>query len=328
MTLDLEKALVIGIASSALFDLSESNEVFKLQGKKAYREFQERRIDEPFTTGVAFPFIRRLLSLNELSDDDTPLVEVIILSKNDPDTGLRLMRSIQHHQLNITRAVFKEGRAPYEYMKPLKMALFLSANEIDVQNAVKDKFPAGQVLEGNIVEDPLDQDLRVSFDFDGVLGDDSSERLFGEGNLEIFQAHELEKRSMPMLPGPLRDLLSGINRIQHIEDEKVRNDQTYRKRVYVSLVTARNAPAHERAVKSLEAWGVTVNDAFFLGGIPKAGILEVLKPHIYFDDQKRHLDPSSNFIPSVHVPFGYRNIALQSNTSDAIEEETNDPPVK
>lgn len=306
MPYDLKNRLVIGIASSALFDLAESDTVFREEGEEAYRRFQEEHLDDRLGQGVALPFVARLLSLNDLSDPDDPLVEVIVLSRNDPDTGLRVMRSIDAHGLSITRAIFMQGRSPYAFMPALNMSLFLSANESDVREAVDQGLPAGQVLDSTYVDDG-GSDLRIAFDFDGVLADDLSERVFRESGLDAFQQHEATNVVTPIGAGPLRDFLANVNRIQHHEQERRDDDPSYRVRLHVSIVTARNAPAHERAVASLKAWGVTVNDAFFLGGIDKGAIMGVLKPHIFFDDQAVHLEATSRFAPSVHVPFGVTN---------------------
>ncbi|MCJ1675974.1 5'-nucleotidase [Streptomyces sp. APSN-46.1] len=310
---DLAGRLVVGIASSALFDLTEADAVFREEGEAGYRAYQEEHVDRTLEPGVAYPFIRRLLSLNDLGPVDDPLVEVIVLSRNDPDTGLRVMRSIQTHGLPITRAIFMQGRSPHRFMPALNMSLFLSANEDDVREAVAAGLPAGYVLGSSSAlseDDAEDRDLRIAFDFDGVLADDAAEQIYQTGGLDTFRSHEHTHAGTPHLPGPLRDFLAGVNRVQQREEERRRRDPDYRIRVHVSLVTARNAPAHERAVRSLKNWGVTVNDAFFLGGIDKGAIIGVLKPHIFFDDQMSHLAGPSRNTPSVHVPFGKANERL------------------
>jgi 5'-nucleotidase len=229
-----------------------------------------------------------------------------VLSRNDPDTGLRVMRSIANHGLGITRAIFMQGRSPYQFMPALNMSLFLSANEGDVRNAVAQGRPAGQVLASAFTDDSSDE-LRIAFDFDGVLADDESERVMQRGGLEDFRQHEMANMVTPVNPGPLRDFLANVNRIQKREEQHCREDSTYSRRVRVSIVTSQDAPAHERAVASLKAWGVTVNDAFFLGGIDKGAVMKVLRPHIFFDDQKTHLKSTALSAPSVHVPFGIIN---------------------
>jgi len=304
--LDLERALVIGVASSALFDLEESDAVFREQGEQRYREYQREHLDDVLEPGVAFPFIRRLLDLNDLSDRER-LVEVVILSRNDPETGMRVMRSVERHGLDITRAIFMQGRAPYRFMRPLRMSLFLSANEADVREATELGFAAGHVV-GRSIPDDGDSDLRIAFDFDGVLADDSAERKFQSEGLDEYQESERALAEVPLERGPMADFLEKINRIQGIEDARsVSDPQGFQRRVRVAVVTARSAPAHERAINSIHQWGLRVNDAFFLGGLPKGPILEALQPHIFFDDQRRHVDGASPSTPSVHIPFGKIN---------------------
>ncbi|MEU1622375.1 5'-nucleotidase [Streptomyces sp. NPDC005722] len=307
MPYELAGRLVVGVASSALFDLEEADAVFREHGEEVYRAYQEDHLDDTLGKGVAFSFIRRLLSLNDLSSPDDPLVEVIVLSRNDPDTGLRVMRSIQSHGLPISRAIFMQGRSPHRFIPALNMSLFLSASETDVREAVALGLPAGRVLGSAVADDSEDQDLRIAFDFDGVLADDSSEQVFQSDGIEGFRSHETMNADTPHAPGPLRDFLASVNRLQQREEEERAKDADYKIRVRVSLVTARNAPAHERAVRSLKGWGVTVNDAFFLGGIDKSRIMGVLKPHIFFDDQVSHLAGTSPSTPSVHIPFGAMN---------------------
>ena len=305
-TLDLERALVIGVASSALFDLSESDAVFREEGEERYRAYQRENLDEVLEPGVSFPFIRRLLDLNDLSEDER-LVEVVILSRNDPETGMRVMRSVQHHGLDITRAIFMQGQSPYRFMEPLRMSLFLSANEDDVREAISLGFAAGRVV-GRAVADDGGTDLRIAFDFDGVLADDSAERVYQSEGLDGYQESESALAQVPLSRGPMADFLQKINRIQRIEESNSAGDpQGYRRRVHVAVVTARSAPAHERAINSIRGWGLRVNDAFFLGGIDKGPILEVLQPHIFFDDQRRNVDGAARSTPSVHIPFGELN---------------------
>ena len=306
--LDLEHALIVGVASSALFDLRSSDAVFRQDGEQKYREYQRDHLDNPLGPGVAFPFIRRLLALNDLSEDER-LVEVVVLSRNDPETGLRVMRSVERHGLDITRAIFMQGRSPYRFMEPLRMSLFLSANETDVREAIRMGFAAGRVV-GRAVADDGGTDLRIAFDFDGVLADDSSEQFYQKRSLEEYQENESALADVPLPKGPLAAFLEKINHIQGIEDGKHNADPDgYKRRVRVAVVTARSAPAHERAINSIRGWGLRVNDAFFLGGINKGPILGVLQPHIFFDDQHRHVDTASRSTPSVHIPFGELNEA-------------------
>ena len=310
----LERALVVGVASSALFDLDASDAVFRRDGEQKYREYQRDHLDDALGPGVAFPFIRRLLALNDLSGDER-LVEVVVLSRNDPETGLRVMRSVEHHGLDITRAIFMQGSSPYRFMEPLRMSLFLSANEADVREAIRMGFAAGRVVgraadDGSAVDDDGGTDLRIAFDFDGVLADDSAEQFYQKRSLEEYQENESALADVPLPKGPLAAFLEKINHIQRIEDAKHDADPGgYERRVRVAVVTARSAPAHERAINSIHQWGLRVNDAFFLGGINKGPVLGVLQPHIFFDDQHRHVDTASRSTPSVHIPFGELNEA-------------------
>jgi 5'-nucleotidase len=306
MAYELSDRLVVGVASSALFDLDESDAFFRDHGEVAYREYQDQHIAETLPKGVAFPFIQRLLRLNDLRPGD-PLVEVIVLSRNDADTGLRVMRSIADYNLDMTRAIFTQGVAPYDYIGALDMSLFLSSNRPDVDAAIASGFPAGHVLPSQAEYEDSDATLRIAFDFDGVLADDSSERVYKSDGLVEYMEHETTHRGEALEPGLLKPLLVDLNRIQSLEEERRLEDALYQPRLRIALVTARSAPAHERAVHSLRQWGVRVNDAFFLGGIEKARILKVLRPHLFFDDQDIHLTGAAEHIAGVHVPYGVAN---------------------
>ncbi|KHK51930.1 5'-nucleotidase [Ralstonia sp. A12] len=306
MSYDLTTRLVIGLASSALFDLDESDRIFRSEGEEAYRDYQREHQNVLLRPGVAFPFIRRLLSLNELRPED-PLVEVILLSRNDPDTGMRVMESIKAHHLNISRALFLQGGAPQRYIEPLSISLFLSANQTDVRQAILGGHPAGQVLGGVLSADTESDELRIAFDFDGVIADDAAEAVFHAGELDAFHRHEQQHIHVPHNPGPLAPFLKKLAVIQAIESERREKDVSYRRKLSVSIVTARNAPAHERVVNTMRHWGISVNEAFFLGGVEKRLVLEVLQPHIFFDDQRLHLESAARTLPCVHIPFGIRN---------------------
>ncbi|EST59567.1 5'-nucleotidase [Proteus cibi] len=305
MAYDLTKRLVIGLSSSALFDLEESDNIFRTQGEEAYRKYQHEMQDVSLNKGVAFPFISRLLKLNNIRPDD-PLVEVILLSRNDPDTGLRVMNSIEHYKLGITRAVFLQGKSPHIYIPAFDIELFLSADHGDVLQAIKANYPAGQILAGHINDDD-DVELRIAFDFDGVIADDEAEVIYKtSGQLSQFHNHEAKMVDIPHNPGPLKKFLQRISDIQKLELEKVKQEPTYIPLLKISIVTARNAPSHKRVINTMRAWGISVNEAFFMGGVEKANVLKILKPHIFFDDQKLHLKSSSE-LPSVHIPFGIAN---------------------
>ncbi|MBT00067.1 MAG: 5'-nucleotidase [Oceanospirillaceae bacterium] len=307
MPYPIEDKLVIAVASSALFDLSDSDHVFRTEGEKAYRKHQEAHLDVPLEKGVAFPFVRRFLAINQRFPDKSP-VEVVLLSRNSAITGKRVFRSINHHGLDISRAAFLEGKSPYPYIPAFNASLFLSANENDVLKAIDYGHPAGTVLPSHVVDDEGDTELRIAFDFDGVIADDASEKVFKAGTLEAFQEHETSRAHIPHSPGPLADLFRKLSHLQKLEDKAVDEDPSYKRVLRTGIVTARNAPSHERVITTLEHWGVDANEVFFLGGMKKDRILSVLKPHMFFDDQRSHLESEAGNVPMVHIPFGVANV--------------------
>ncbi|MEX5589780.1 5'-nucleotidase [Pseudomonas urmiensis] len=314
MAYEIDDRLVIGVASSAVFDLSACDAVFRHEGEAQYRLYQQQNMHVPLARGIAYPFIKRLLALNDLcADPQDPLVEVVLLSQNDPDTGLRVMKTIEHYGLNMTRAIFMQGRSPYEYIPALNIALFLSADKQHVDAAIQAGYPAGQVLDSQFDDDESDDGLRIAFDFDGVLAGDESEAVMQRDGLLGFHAHEVTNVTQPHNPGPLKEFFVRIARIQAAEEQYKLEHPGYANRLRVSIVTARNAPSHERALNTLKSWGVMANDAFFLGGIEKRRVLQVLKPHIFFDDQSGHLSGTRTVVPSVHVPFGVINQPLAAS---------------
>ena len=300
MAFEIEQKLVVAIASSALFDLGEADRVFREQGEDAYREYQREHENDRLARGVAFPFVKRLLSFNR-SPDDSP-VEVVLLSRNDPDTGLRVFNSIDAYALDITRAAFLSGGAPFWYIPDFNASVFLSANAHNVEEAIMAGYPAGLVLDSVINDDTDDVELRVAFDFDGVLADDSAEQVFRSSGIEAFQRSESEQADIPHEAGPLQELFVKIAKLQELEKTRIASIQDYEPRLKVAIITSRNAPSHKRVVTSLRAWGITVDQTFFLGGMDKSRILKTFRPHIFFDDQKLHLDGAAAVVPCVHVP--------------------------
>lgn len=305
MAYPIDKKLVVAVASSALFDLTESDSIFKAQGLAAYREYQRKHENDPFEKGVAFPFIKRLLKLNDAFQDSRP-VEVILMSKNSPETGLRALNSIKHYNLNITRAGFTSGYPHFKYLPAFNTALFLSANEQDVSDAIDNGYAAGKVLNTIVIDNDDDAELRLAFDFDGVLADDESEKVYKESGITPYQQYETEHSNTPLNTGPVIDLLKKISVFQQLERRQKEKDSNYKQIIKTAIVTARNAPAHERMIKTLNAWNVDIDETFFLGGIDKSRILNIMQPHIYFDDQMTHLDHLDK-IPAVHIPFGIAN---------------------
>lgn len=307
MPYPIDKKLVIAVASSALFDLTESDSVFRAQGVQAYKDYQQKHINDAFEKGVAFPFISRLLRLNKSFPDEQP-IEIILMSRNSPETGMRVFNSIKHYGINISRAGFSSGSSHFQYLPAFNVSLFLSANEIDVINALNNGIAAGRVLNQIVVDDEEDTELRLAFDFDGVLADDEAEKIYKETNsLETYHQYETEHALEPLNNGPVIELLKKISFYQKLEQRKEIQEKNYKRIIKTAIVTARNAPAHERMINTLNHWNVDVDEAFFLGGIDKVRILNIMKPHIFFDDQMVHLDHIDK-IPAVHIPFGVANI--------------------
>ncbi|MBD8501205.1 5'-nucleotidase [Paenibacillus arenosi] len=304
MPYEIESKFVISVASSALFDLSESDQVFQEKGEDAYRQYQREHENEVFAMGVAFPLIKRLLSINTPQEQ---LVEVVLLSRNDPDTGLRVFKSIEHYELSISRAVFVAGSNPFEYMGAFNASLFLSGNPEDVKQAVERGYPAGCIYPSNYVDDEEDTELRLAFDFDGIIADDSAESIFQGGALENFHSHERDLAGEPLPAGPLLRFFTEIANLQKKEIAKNQSDPNYKPRIRIAIATARNAPAHERVITTLRKLDIRVDEAFFLGGIEKKRVLSIFKPHIFFDDQVSHIEGVARIFPSVHVPFGVTN---------------------
>lgn len=307
MPYPIDKKLVIAVASSALFDLSKSEKVFREQGLGAYRKYQRKNENITLARGVAFPLVLRLLRLNDgLKDNDAP-VEVVLLSKNDPDSGLRVFNSIEKNKLAISRAAFVNGGNPFLYMNSFNASLFLSANEADVRNAVQRGLPAGRVFPTQFTDAGDDAELRVAFDFDGVIAHDASEAVFKKKGLKAFLESEVQQAMKPLKDGPLARFFREISRLQKFERDKKKKDPSYSPRLRTAIVTTRNAPAHKRVVATLRKWGIEVDEVFFLGGIDKNRVLKVFKPHIFFDDQLQHIKGVAGITPSAHVPFGVAN---------------------
>jgi 5'-nucleotidase len=304
MPYPIEKKLVIAISSSALFDMQDSDAVFRQDGEDAYRVYQQKHINDPLKEGVAFPFIKRLLNLNASFPEEQP-VEVILFSKNSPETGLRAFRSIQHYNLNISRACFSSGKPNHQYLPAFNSTLFLTTNREDAREALANGITAGVVGKQEI-QDSNEEGLCLAFDFDGVIADDSSERVYEEQGLAAYQEYEKVHGTHPLKSGPIANLLKRISSFQKLERTKQQEDPKYRRLLKTAIVTARNAPAHERVVFTLQSLEIEVDEVFFMGGVEKARLLNILKPHIFFDDQESHIKNINN-IAGVLIPFGIAN---------------------
>ena len=296
MALKLDDKLVIGVSSRALFNLEAENEIFEKEGLEAYCKYQREHENDILKPGTAFPLIKALCKLNA---DGRYLTEIIIMSKNSADTSLRIFNSIEHYGLGITRAALVAGSTISPYLSAFKTDLFLSANEEDVQEAIDADIAAGIICGNSEIKINSDDDIsqiRIAFDGDAVIFSDESEKIYKEKGLDAFTEHEHENAKKPLPEGPFAKLLKTISLIQ----QKFKSGEVP---IRTSLVTARNAPAHERVVRTLRAWDVRIDEVFFLGGIEKCDVLKAFGAHIFFDDQTIHTDSASKHVPSARVPY-------------------------
>jgi len=308
MSYPIENKLVVAVSTTALFDFSKEHEIYRIDGVNAFRKYQVQNRSILPLPGAAFPFIRRLLHINNIFPEISP-VEVVLLSRNHPDAGQRVMDALPHYNLNITRAIFLSGSAPYPYMEAVNAVLYLSTDKDEVREAVLKGHPAGHVLPC-VVDDDGDLDnspLRIAFDFDGVIVDDEAEGIFADQGLPIFHHYERTNRNRPLNSGPLLPLLKRLSDLQKLEMERLDNANLKEKKIRVAIITARNAPAHDRLMTTMENYGIEVDELLLTGGIDKKRFLDVNKPHIFFDDQIRNLEDASKDTPCVHIPFGIRN---------------------
>ena len=297
MAASLDGQLVVAISSRALFDFEEENLVFEQSDDRAYMKLQLERLEEPAKPGVAFSLVKKLLAFN---DATTQRVEVVILSRNDPVSGMRVFRSAQHYGLSIQRGSFTRGQSPWRYLKPLNANLFLSTHLSDVRAALDAGVPAAQVYPHSAhASEAHPHEVRIAFDGDAVLFSDEAERVFQSQGLSAFQAHEHAKASQPLLAGPFKPLLAALQRLQQ--------EGTPAVRVRTALVTARSAPAHERAIRTLMQWNIEVDEAMFLGGLPKGEFLTEFEPDFFFDDQTGHIESAAQHVPAGHVASGISN---------------------
>ncbi|WP_088283673.1 5'-nucleotidase [Ideonella sp. A 288] len=293
--------LVIALSSRALFDFEEENRVFEGGDDHAYMRLQLARLDQPAQPGVAFSLARKLVAFNRGCPGR---VEVVILSRNDPVSGLRVFRSCQHYGLGVERGVFTRGEAPWRYLRPLAAQLFLSANEADVRSALEAGVPAARVLpHGARASDGHPNEVRIAFDGDAVLFSDEAERVYQRDGLDAFQRHETSQATTPLAAGPFKPLLQALQRLRQMADPA----DPAGMRVRTALVTARSAPAHERAIRTLMDWRIEVDEAMFLGGLPKGEFLREFEPDFFFDDQTRHVEGAAPHVPAGHVAAGVSN---------------------
>lgn len=301
MSTTLDGRLIVAISSRALFDFEEENRIFETQADGAYQAVQRQRLDIPAAPGVAFPLVRKLLAFNQAQ----PRVEVVIVSRNDPVSGLRVFRSAQHYGLPIERGVFTRGRSPWRYLRSIRPHLFLSAHDADVRTALSAGVPAARVLPESApasAEHP--DEVRIAFDGDAVLFSDEAERIYRQAGLDAFQAHEQDRAAQPLPDGPIKPFLQALHQLQQLPDTAGR--------IRTALVTARCAPAHERAIRTLMQWNVDIDEALFLGGLPKGAFLKEFQPDLFFDDQTGHIENAAEHVPAGHVAAGVANESANS----------------
>lgn len=314
MPVTFDDKLVVAISSRALFDMGEGHRIYEEQGVEAYCQYQIEHEDELLAPGVAFPLVRKLLALNGTSTG----VEVILLSRNSADTGLRVFNSIEHYELDITRAAFTNGERPWRYIPAFGAHLFLSADPNDVVQALSQNYAAATILpsagqNGGVPESGNTQ-LRIAFDGDAVLFSDTAERVFRTQGLEGFSASERAQAKDPLPGGPFRSFLAALHALQRehsVVDSPVRT----------ALVTARSAPAHERVIRTLRHWNIRIDEALFLGGLSKADFLQAFGADIFFDDQEGHCHTASRLVATGHVPHGVANEAQTAVEPSPVEAD-------
>jgi 5'-nucleotidase len=298
MSFSLTGKLVVAISSRALFDFEEENRVFEATNDSAYMRVQQERLAIPAKAGVAFPLVEKLLKFNTASESR---VEVVILSRNDPVSGLRVFRSAEHAGLKLERGVFTRGRPPYHYLRSLHANLFLSANENDVRETILAGFPAALVYPQSVkMAQSNPHEIRIAFDGDAVLFSDESEKIFQSKGLDAFVQHETHLAKTPLPPGPFKPLLEALHQLQNSNPDSLM-------RIRTALVTARSAPAHERAIRTLMSWGVDIDEAMFLGGLNKSDFLREFAPDFFFDDQTGHCELAAEVGPTGQVISGITN---------------------
>jgi len=298
MPIEFNDTLVIAISSTALFDLAESHRIYMESGVDSYAQYQIDHEDEMLKPGAAFGLVKKLLSLNE-TKKDTPKVEVILLSRNSADTGLRVFNSIENHQLKITRAAFTSGNSPYLYAEAFGAHLFLSTNPKDVLQAINAGIAAATIVSPTQADSDSDI-IKFAFDGDAVLFSDEAEQIFQQDGLEEFTRSEKQSAQKPLEGGPFKNFLQALHKLQK---EYTQDNCPIR----TALVTARSAPAHERVIRTLRYWDIRIDEALFLGGMDKTKFLKAFGADVFFDDQEGHIDRAKGHVASGHVPSGVIN---------------------
>ncbi|GAB3518564.1 5'-nucleotidase [Photobacterium alginatilyticum] len=323
MPLDLINTLVIGISATALYDMAESDKIFRETRKsdpdtaiEAYRDFMLEHENTPLDPGTGWHLVKALLDLNQYQRDDGPLVEVVVMSRNSPDTGLRILNTIRYDKLNMTRSAFTAGESVADYLDAFEVDLFLTTNVEDAQQVIDSKLCAAAILKEPPADAPEipEGQVRIAFDGDAVLFSDESELVYKTQGMAEFHAQEDAKQDIPMEEGPYASFLKKLSKLQDRLPIRVEYSP-----VRIALVTARNSPSEMRVIKTLRHWGVYVDEAFFLGGVEKTKVLKAFRPHIFFDDQDVHLNSAANLVPSGKVPYLSTSALAESNKLEKVE---------
>lgn len=314
MPITLADKLVVAISSRALFDFEEENRLFESSDAATYLQLQRERLEVPAQRGIAFSLVQKLLAFNT---PQMQRVEVVILSRNDPVSGLRVFHSAESAGIALQRGVFTQGRPPFGYLRPLGAHLFLSANAEDVTEALGLGYPAAHVYTDSVQASLAHpNELRIAFDGDAVLFSDEAERIYQAKGLEAFQRHEADRHGQPLPDGPFKPLLAALHRLQQMAGE------VPGMRIRTALVTARSAPAHKRAIQTLMSWDIAVDEAMFLGGLSKGPFLQEFEPDFFFDDQTGHVHNAARHVPSGHVRSGMAAAASVPETSATIRKQS------
>lgn len=290
--------LTIAISSRTLFDLNEAHQVFLEQGVAAYLSYQLAREEQPLDPGVAFPLVKKLSEIKH-PETDEHLVEIVLVSRNSGDVGVRIFNSIAHHGLNISRAAFSHGESPYHYLSAFGVQLFLSAHSQDVLNAIEAGHAAAHLMTRKASQAAAGP-VRLAFDGDAVLFSDESEQIYQHSGLEVFRQNEMDKHNVPLSPGPFKSFLKQLHDIQILFPMNQSPIRT-------ALVTARSAPSHKRVILTLREWGIRIDEALFLGGQDKSAFLTSFKADIFFEDQLSYVKTASEHTATGHVPYGVTN---------------------
>jgi len=309
MPIDLTETLVIGVSATALFDLSEADREFRSKIEEdpetaiiEYRNYMRKHEDDPLNDGTGMPLIKALLNLNkhQKTNDKNPIVEVVVISRNSPETGFRVLKEIRRRGLNITRSAFTAGEPSSDYLEAFYVDLFLTTNEKDAQQVVDSRVCAGAIVkEPPKMSDHLSDDqVRFAFDADAVLFSEDSELVSQTKGLDAFWENEDLNQDIPLQEGPHAKLLKKLSAIQERLPGRIEFSP-----VRLAIMTARNSPAEIRVINTIRSWNVYVDQAFFLGGLQKSRFLKAFKPHIFFDDQDAHLDPAALVTPSAKVLY-------------------------